>query len=110
MVSLVPATMAWMAATKLAAAPVFVYALVFVLVEIAYIAFERASLSQANDSDIAPQLRRIMMIRSYLALGMFSVATVASFWFPRSGLALVCCVLLIYGSLRLPDLLHRWVR
>src|SRR5436189_2822519 len=39
MVSLVPATTAWMAATKLAAAPVFVYALVFVLVETAYIAF-----------------------------------------------------------------------
>jgi len=50
MVSLVPATTVWMAATKLAAAPVFVYALVFVLVETAYIAFERASLSQASDT------------------------------------------------------------
>ena len=50
MVSLVLATTAWMAATKLAVAPVFMYALVFVLVEIAYIAFERATLSRANDS------------------------------------------------------------
>jgi uncharacterized membrane protein len=71
MVSLVPATTAWMAATKLAAAPIFVYALVFVLVEIAYIAFERAALSQASDSDITPRLRRITRIRSYLALDMF---------------------------------------
>jgi hypothetical protein len=61
-----------MAATKLAAAPVFVYALVFVLVETAYIAFERAALSQASGSDITPRLLRIARIR-YLALGMFSV-------------------------------------
>jgi uncharacterized membrane protein len=106
MVSLVPATTVWMAATKLAAAPVFV----FVLVEAAYIAFERTALSQARDSDITPRLRRITRIRSYLALGMFSAATAVSFWSPLSGLALVCCVLLIYLSPRLPDLLHRSVR
>jgi len=110
MVSLVPATTVWMAATKLAAAPVFVYALVFVLVETAYIAFERASLSQASDNDITPRLRRITRIRSYLALGMFSAASAVSFWSPLSGLALVCCVLLIYLSPRLPDLLHKSVR
>jgi uncharacterized membrane protein len=110
MVSLVPATTVWMAATKLAAAPVFVYALVFVLVETAYIAFEQTALSQAGDSDITPRLRRITKIRSYLALGMFSAATAVSFWFPLGGLALVCCVLLIYLSPRLPDLLHRSVR
>jgi uncharacterized membrane protein len=79
MVSLVPATTVWMAATKLAAAPVFVYALVFVLVETAYIAFEQTALTQAGDSDITPRLRRITTIRSYLALGMFSAATAVAF-------------------------------
>jgi uncharacterized membrane protein len=69
----------WMAATKLAAAPVFVYALVFVLVETAYIAFEQTALTQAGDSDITPRLRRITTIRSYLALGMFSAATAVAF-------------------------------
>jgi uncharacterized membrane protein len=106
-VSLVPATTVWMAATKLAAAPVFVYALVFVFVETAYIAFEQAALSQASDSEITPRQRRITRIRSYLALGMFSAATAVSYWSPRSGLALVCCVLLIYLSPRVPNLLHR---
>jgi uncharacterized membrane protein len=110
MVSLVPATTAWMAATKLAAAPVFVYALVFVLVETAYIAFERTALSQASDSDITPRLRRITKIRSYLALSMFSAATAASVWSPLSGLALICCVLLIYLSPRVPKWFHRSVR
>jgi uncharacterized membrane protein len=110
MVSLVPATTVWMAATKLAAAPVFVYALVFVMVETAYIAFEQTALSQAGDSDITPRLRRITKIRSYLALGMFTAATAVSFWSPPGGLALVCCVLLIYLSPRLPDLLYRSAR
>jgi len=40
MVSLVPITTVWLAATKLAAAPVFVYAAVFVMVNVAYLAFE----------------------------------------------------------------------
>jgi len=110
MVSLVPATTAWMAATKLAAAPVFVYALVFVLVETAYIAFEGSALSQAGDGDITPRLRRIARIRSYMALGMFSVAAAVSFVFPVGGLALVCCVLLIYLSPGTPHFLHKSAR
>jgi len=110
MVSLVPAATVWMAATRLAAAPVFIYALVFVLVETAYIAFERVAFSQAKDADITPQLRRIARIRSYFALGMFSTAAALSFWSPQCGLGLVCCVLLIYFSPRIPDLFHRSVR
>jgi uncharacterized membrane protein len=106
-VSLVPATTAWMAATKLARVPVFVYALNFVLVEIAYMAFERTALSQASDTDLTPQLGRITRIRSYLALGMFSIAAVVSFWFPLSGIALVCCVLLIYLIPSLPEMLRK---
>ncbi|HTS11972.1 MAG TPA: TMEM175 family protein [Candidatus Limnocylindrales bacterium] len=102
MISLVPVATAWMAANKLAAAPVFVYALVFVLIEIAYIAFERSAFAQAKDADITPQLRRVARIRSYLALAMFSAATAISFWSPLAGFALVCCVLLIYLSPRLP--------
>jgi uncharacterized membrane protein len=104
MVSLVPAATVWMAATRLAAAPVFIYGLVFVLVETAYIAFERVAFSQARDTDITPRLRRIATIRSCLALGMFLVATAISFWSPLSGFALICCVLLIYLSPRVPDL------
>jgi uncharacterized membrane protein len=110
MISLVPAATAWMAATRLAAAPVFIYALVFVLVETAYIAFERVAFSQASDTDIPPKLRRIARIRSCLALGMFSAATAISFWSPQIGLGLVCCVLLIYLTPHVPDLFHRSMR
>jgi uncharacterized membrane protein len=60
MIALVPVATAWMAASRLAAAPVFVYALVFMLIEIAYIAFERVAFYQAKDSDLAPRLRQII--------------------------------------------------
>lgn len=109
MIALVPVTTAWMAASKLAPAPVFVYALVFVLIEIAYIAFERVAFSQAKDSDLSHRLRQAAKIRSYLALGMFGCATAVSFWSPVTGFVLVCCVLLIYLSPHLPDLLLRLV-
>jgi TMEM175 potassium channel family protein len=104
MVSLVPVTTAWVASTRLAAAPVFVYALVFVFIEIAYLAFERTALSQATEHDFAPRPRKIAHIRSGLALGLFCAAAIVSFWAPRVGFALVCCVLLIYLSPRLPEL------
>jgi uncharacterized membrane protein len=110
MVSLVPATTAWMAAARFAAAPVFVYALVFVLIEIAYIAFEGEALAQASGDDITPPLRRITKFRSYMALGMFSTAAALSFWSPLAGFALVCCVLFIYLSPRVPELLYKSVR
>jgi uncharacterized membrane protein len=102
MISLVPVTTAWMAATRLASATVFVYALVFVLIEIAYIAFEKTAFSQAKNSEITPRPRRIATIRSCLALGLFSTAAAISLWSPWSGFVLVCCVLLIYLSPRLP--------
>jgi TMEM175 potassium channel family protein len=107
MISLVPAATAWMAETKLAAAPVFIYALVFVLVETAYIAFERTAFSQARETEITPRLQWTARLRSYLALGIFATAAAISFWLPRIGLGLVCCVLLIYLNPRLPDLFHR---
>jgi uncharacterized membrane protein len=110
MVSLVPATTVWMATARFAAAPVFVYALVFVLIETAYIAFEGEAFAQASDSDIIPPLRRITKIRSYLALAIFSAAAAISFWSPTGGFALVCCVLFIYLSPRVPELLHKPVR
>jgi uncharacterized membrane protein len=109
MIALVPVTTAWMAASKLAPAPVFVYALVFVLIEIAYIAFERVAFSQAKDSDLTPRLRQVAKIRSYLALGVFACATAVSFWSPVTGFVLVCCVLLIYLSPHLPNLFLHFV-
>jgi TMEM175 potassium channel family protein len=98
MVSLVPVTTIWMAATRLAAAPVLVYGFVFVLVDVAYVAFPSEALSQASENDVSPQLRRMAKIRSLMTLGMFTVATAVSYWSPFTGLALVSCILLIHLS------------
>jgi uncharacterized membrane protein len=103
MVSLVPVTTSWIASSRLAAAPVFVYALVFVFVEIAYLGFERTVFLQATDREFAPSLRKIAKIRSWVALGLFSTAAAVSLWAPLVGFGLVCCVLLIYFSPRLPN-------
>ena len=110
MVSLVPATTIWIAAARFASAPVFTYAVVFVLIETAYIAFEGEALAQASGSDMTPALRRVTKIRSYMALGMFGTAAAISFLSALSGFALVCCVLFVYLSPHVPELLHKSAR
>jgi uncharacterized membrane protein len=110
MVSLVPVTTAWMAATRLAPAPVFIYALVFVLVEIAYIAFEHKAFSQATEKELSSQRRKTARVRSAVARLLFALAAAFSLQVPYVGLSLVCCVLLIYVSPRLPDVLSRVTR
>src|SRR3984957_2535732 len=71
MVSLVPFSTAWVARTRLAAVPVFVYAAVFVLVELAYLPFERHALAQADVGEISPRTRQIAKVRTFVALGIF---------------------------------------
>ena len=107
MVSLVPATTAWMASTRLAAPSVFVYAVVFVCVEIAYISFESTAFSQATPLELPHAERRAAWVRSCIALLMFSSAATLSWRMPRIGLAIICCVLLIYLSPRLPRMLSK---
>jgi len=74
MVSLLPATTAWMAATRLASAPVFVYAAVFVMVNIAFLAFQQEGLSQASDNEVSPTTRRFTRVRALITLGIFAAA------------------------------------
>ena len=96
MVSLVPFSTAWVADTRLAAVPVFVYAAVFVLVNLAYRPFERESLAQVELEEISARMRRITLTRSFLTLGMFVIAMLLSLKFPWWGFGAVCCVLLVY--------------
>jgi uncharacterized membrane protein len=95
MVSLVPFATAWVASTRLAAVPVFLYASVFVLVELAYLQFEHHVLAQAVD-EISHRTRRLARVRSVIALGLFLSAMLASLNLPRLGFGLVCFALLLY--------------
>jgi uncharacterized membrane protein len=95
-VSLVPFATAWVARTRLAAVPVFVYAGVFVLVELAYLQFEHLALAQAIVEEISHRTRRLAKIRSLVAFGLFLTAMLLSLKFPPWGFGLVCCAVLLY--------------
>lgn len=95
-VSLVPFATAWVACTRLSAVPVFVYAAVFVLVELAYLQFEHHALAQAVVEDLSRRIRRLARMRSLVAFGLFLTAMLVSFKFPRWGFGLVCCAVLLY--------------
>jgi len=96
MVSLVPFATAWVARTRLAAVPVFTYAAVFFLVELAYLEFERHVLAQAEVDEIPYRTRRLVKLRSLVALGLFVTAMLVSLWFPWCGFGFVCCAVLLY--------------
>jgi uncharacterized membrane protein len=94
--SLVPFATAWVASTHLAPVPVFTYASVFVLVELAYLQFERHALAHATGEGLSREARRLTKIRSFCALGFFLTAMLISFKVPHWGFALVCCAVLLY--------------
>jgi TMEM175 potassium channel family protein len=102
MISLIPVSTAWIAATRLAAAPVFVYAAVFVMVNTAFLAFQQEALSQASDSEVSQTARRFTRVRALITLGIFVTATCVAYWSPLTGFGLVCCVLLTYLRPRVP--------
>jgi len=102
MVSLVPFSTAWVADTKLAAVPVFVYAAVFVLVNLAYIPCEWHALASAPVEEISARTRRFAKVRSSVTLGTFIVAMLVSLKSPSLGFGLICCALLVYLRPELP--------
>lgn len=96
MVSLVPFSTAWVADTKLAAVPVFVYAAVFVFVNLAYIPFEWYALAFAPNEEISARTRRLAKTRSSVTLGIFIVSMLVSLKSPSLSFGLICCALLVY--------------
>jgi uncharacterized membrane protein len=96
MVSLVPFATAWVASPRLAAAPVFVYTAVFVLVELAYLQFEHQALTHAVVEEISHRSRRLARARSLVALALFFIAMLVSLKLPHWGFGLVGCAILLY--------------
>jgi TMEM175 potassium channel family protein len=103
MVSLVPFSTAWVARTRLAAVPVFIYATVFVLVELAYLQFEHHALAHAVFKEVSHRTRRLAKIRSFTAFGLFLSAMLLSPKFPHWGFALICCAVLLYLRPEIPE-------
>jgi uncharacterized membrane protein len=95
-VSLVPFSTAWIARIQLAAAPVALYAGIFVFVNLAYCLFERDVLQQADDAFISDRCKRMARRRSVGTLSTFGIAAVISLLWPLPGFVLVCMTLILY--------------
>lgn len=98
--SLVPFATAWVAGTRFAAVPVFVYAAVIVLVNLSYHAFAYEVVPRAEAG--SAQMRRKALSRSFLTLGLFSFAMLLSLRVPLLAFAIVTCVLLTYARPEIP--------
>jgi uncharacterized membrane protein len=102
MTSLIPAATVWIAATRLAAGPVVIYAAVFVMINIAFLGYQQEVLSQARQSEVSPMTRHLTRVRALITLGIFAAASCISYWFPLLGFGLICCVLLFYLRPQVP--------
>jgi uncharacterized membrane protein len=97
-VSLLPFATAWVARSQLAAAPVAVYATIFFLVDLAYLAFEREVFAQADLSLMPERARKRAQYRTLLAIAIFAGAAVAAPFMPLLGFGMVCAALVLYAN------------
>lgn len=100
-VSLIPFTTEWIADSKLAAAPVASYAAVFVLVNVTYLALCWEAVDRPAREDVSARMRRMLRMRSFITIGLFSAAALIALKWPVPAMALICLCLI--GYLR-PDI------
>jgi TMEM175 potassium channel family protein len=82
--------------SRLAPQPVAFYAAVFFLVNVTYICLIWELIERTSTNEIAPAVRRIMRFRSITTLCLFGSAAVLALRYPRAGLAICICCLIVY--------------
>jgi len=95
-VSLVPFLTVWIAETKLAAIPVAMYAVVFLLVNVTYLALVWEIMCTNMNTRKPDPARRFLHIRSFITIFLFAFAAAISFLYPLLGFGIICCCLLLY--------------
>jgi uncharacterized membrane protein len=103
-VALIPFATAWVARSELAPVPVALYATIFLLVDIAYLAFEREVLAQADQQAMPDRVRKRARRRTLLAVVVFAAGALIAPFMPLVGFGTVCAALLLYRS---PEALHK---
>ncbi|OBH05838.1 TMEM175 family protein [Mycobacterium sp. E1747] len=103
-VSLIPITTEWIADSRLAAAPVALYAFVFVLVNVTYLALCREVIDRPAHEDLTDRMRRLMRMRSFITVGVFTTAGLTALWWPLLGMTLICLCLIGYLRPDVPNL------
>lgn len=104
LVSLVPFATQWVARTKLSSPAVVVWALVFVCIDVAYLAFEHAVMDQADASRVPDKAKRLARLRSMVTVGMFAAACAVAFVAPIGGVVLICLALSFFVRPEVPGL------
>lgn len=95
-VSLIPFTTEWIAESRLASAPVTMYAAIFVLVNITYLALCWEAVDRPAHEDVSQRMRRLLRMRSFITIGVFAVAAVVAVRWPAVAMALICLCLIGY--------------
>lgn len=99
-VSLLPFATEWIADSRLAAAPVTLYAGLFVVVNATYVGLCWEVVDRPAHEDVTMLMRRLLTMRSFVTIGIFLAAAVLATWWPATAMAMI--VLCLAGYLR-PD-------
>lgn len=94
--SLVPFATAWLADSRIAPVPAFVYAAVILMVNMGYHLFAWESLPHPGGDHAVPRIRRKILTRSSITMAVFASAMLIALKVPWLGFAIVTCVLLSY--------------
>jgi uncharacterized membrane protein len=102
-VSLIPFTTEWIAESRLAAAPVALYAAIFVLVNVTYLALCWEAVDRPAHEDVSQRMRRLLRMRSFITIGVFAAAAVVALIWPVVAMVLICLCLIGYLRPDVPD-------
>lgn len=91
--SLLPFSTAWMAASRLAPPPVAFYAAISFAVNATYMCLIWV-LVEGSSAHVP--VRKAMLYRSFVTLGLFAVAAVTALWYPLAALGICFCCLIAY--------------
>ena len=103
-VSLIPFLTDWVAETKLQSVPVVMYAFVFILVNVTYLWLFWETLCDNMGKNIPDRAGKLLHLRSFITISVFTIAMVIAFWLPFLGFALIVCSLLLYLKPSVPDM------
>jgi uncharacterized membrane protein len=95
-VSLIPFTTEWIAGSRLAPAPVALYAAVFVIVNATYLALCWEVVDRPAHEDVTQLMRRLLTMRSFVTIGVFVAASAIALVWPIVGMALISVCLITY--------------
>lgn len=95
-VSLIPFTTEWIAESHLAGPPVAMYATVFVIVNVTYLALCWEAVDRGAQEDVPQRVRQMLKMRSFITIGVFAVTGVLALRWPLAGMALICLCLVLY--------------